>query len=342
MKRQIIVFIMAFLMLLMTTQSSYAIKKLAQAGMPFLTLDVGGRSAAMGNAYVAVGNDATAMFSNLAGLAMIDDGVEIMINQTNWIVDTKHYATGIAYGMGKYGTVGASLVYMDYGTFTETWPYEGSNPELINKGYEMGRDFEIGEYAIGLSYARRISDRFSIGGQVKYVKQDLFESLIFHEIQGQQKTVQNEEGIIALDFGTLYYTGFKDLRFGMSVRNFSQQGRYVVERFELPLSFKIGIAMDVMTLFNTSATDQKLTVAIDAWHSRDYTERIHTGVEYELMDMIALRGGYKFNYDEEGLAAGVGLKKAFGDFSLRFDYSYSDFGQFFDAVHRLSWSISYK
>ena len=48
-----------------------------------------------------------------------------------------------------------------------------------------------------------------------------------------------------------------------------------------------------------------LLVSIDAIHPRDYTERINLGAEYVLMDMIALRAGYRFNYDEEGLTAGL-------------------------------------
>jgi len=341
MKRKSTIVFVLIVLILGTMQPSFAIKKLAQAGMPFLTLDVSGRAAGMGASYVAVGNDATAMFYNLAGLAFVE-GFDVMINQTNWLLDTKHYAAGVAYGLGNLGTFGLSVVYMNYGSFTETWPYEGSDPALINQGYETGLDFDIGEYAIGLSYARRLSSKFSVGSQIKYVKQDLYESLIFHEVEGKEMTVQNEEGIIAFDFGTLYYTGFKDLRFGMSVRNFSQQGRYVKERFELPLSFKLGVAMDVLTLFNTEDTSHKLTLAVDAWHPRDYTERIHIGAEYLLMDVLALRAGYKFNYDEEGLTAGVGVLKSFSNFGIRIDYSYSDFGQFFDAVHRISWSITYK
>ncbi len=343
MKKYLICLLTILVLVLGFSRTSFAIKKLAQAGMPFLTLDVGGRSAAMGEAKVAVAENSVAMFSNLAGLAMMNDGLEVMVNQTNWIVDTKHYAAAVAYGLGKWGTFGASLVYMDYGTFTETFPYDGADPELINKGYQTGQDFQIGEYAIGIGYGRQISNKFSVGAQVKYVNQDLYESLIFHEVLGEQLTVQNNEQIFAFDFGTLYKTGFKDLRFGMSIRNFSEQGRYVVERFELPLTFSVGIAMDVLTLFNTSSDlEQKLTVAVDALHPRDYTERIHLGAEYFLMDFLAVRGGYKFNYDEQGLTAGIGLKKDFSGFGLGFDYSFTDFGEFFDAVHRISWSISYK
>ncbi len=339
MKKTVFYLLVTALLILGLSPASQAIDKLGQTGMPFLKIDVGGRASAMGSASAAVTDDATSMFSNLAGLAFVD-GFEVAMNQTNWIADIKHYAGGVAYGFKNWGTFGVSLIYMDYGTMTETRPYDGSDPILRNQGYEDLGDFEVGEYAVGLSYGRRISNQFSIGAQIKMVKQDLYESLILHEVYGET-VVQNEQTVNAFDFGTLYYTGWKDLRVAMSIRNFSRQGRYVFERFELPLMFNIGMAMDVMTLFADSDM-HKLTVAVDAIHPRDYSERIHLGAEYGMSNMLFLRGGYKFNYDEEGLTFGVGVNKPLGNYGVKFDYSYGDFGEFFGSVHRISWSIYMK
>lgn len=331
-----------WLLTALVTPSFAGIDKLAQTGMPFLKLNASSRSSGMGGAYVAIGDDASSMFSNLGGLAFVESGADITINMTNWIVDTKHYAFGAAYGLKKWGTLGISFVYMDYGTFTETWPYDGTNPDLINLGYETGQDFTIAEFALGLSYARRISEKFSVGGQIKYAKQDLFETLMYHEVKGEELITQNVENVMALDFGTLYYTGFKDLRFGMSIRNFSGQGRYIEQRFEMPLDFRIGLAMDIMTLLSPGNESHKLTLALDALHPRDYSERIHVGAEYYLMDLLALRAGYKFNYDEESLAFGLGVKKDLGNMGMRIDYAYSALGDFFDPVHRVTINLSYK
>jgi len=83
-----------------------------------------------------------------------------------------------------------------------------------------------------------------------------------------------------------------------------------------------------------------LNLAIDAIHPRDYTERIHIGGEYWYNDMIAIRSGYKFNYDEEGLTAGVGFKYNISGVNLKVDYSYSDFGRF-NAVSRFSFGLAF-
>jgi hypothetical protein len=48
--------------------------------------------------------------------------------------------------------------------------------------------------------------------------------------------------------------------------------------------------------------------------------------------MFFLRGGYQFNTDQQSWSAGLGVQ--FND--LRIDYSYNDFGQYLDSVHRIT------
>ncbi len=120
----------------------------------------------------------------------------------------------------------------------------------------------------------------------------------------------------------------------MSVRNFSPQIKFQEEAFELPLTFRIGVAMDLFD-FVGGLSNQSLVLGIDALHPRDYSERIHVGAEYMYSDLIALRAGYKFNYDEEGLNLGFGLKYGIGGVNVKFDYSYTSFG-IFDGVNRFT------
>lgn len=334
--------LMLALVVLSLVVPTYAagVKKFAQAGMTFLKIEPSARSAGMGCASSANIFDASAMFSNVALMSYVQ-GFDLSLSQTNWIADIKHTSGAIAWGHETWGTFGVSFIKMDYGTMIETFPWtDNTNVELFEAGYYFGREFEPSEYSIGVSYARRVTNQFSFGGSVKLVHQDLFESLMRHETLGDIE-VTNKQDIRAFDFGTAYYTGYKDLRVTMSVRNFSNQGKYVTQRFELPLNFTIGTAMDVMQLFSNEK-QMKLTLAMDWLHPRDYTERIHFGAEWGFMDMLFLRGGYKFNYDEESFSGGLGFTKEFGNLGLRVDYSYSDFGEFFDAVNRLTLGLSFK
>ncbi len=334
-----LILLVAILMLTLLASSPLAgVTKYAQAGMAFLKIDPSGQSAGMGSAATAMANNAMAMFSNPAGMGYTE-GLDLALSQTTWIADIKHYAIGAAYGFANIGTFGVNVVYMDYGDMKRTAPYSGSDPTLKDIGYLDLGTFTVGEYAIGVSYSRQISNQFSIGGTVKFVRQDLSWSETLDVSSGERVKSDNIQDITAFDFGTLYYAGWKDLRIGMSVRNFSDQGRYVDQRFELPLTMSLGTAMNILSIW-TDETTHKLNVAIDWQHPRDYDERVHVGCEYVLADMLALRAGYKFNYDEEGLTFGVGVDKKFGTFGVRFDYAYGAFGDFFNQVHRTSFAIT--
>ncbi len=336
--------IMAFASMVAPSDAANYIKKSAQSGMPFLTIDVSGRTAAMGSAGSCIANDASAMFFNVAGLAYVQ-GLDVMVNQTTWIVDTKQYSGGVAYNMGRVGTFGVSFVWMDYGDFKETVPYSGFDIDKRKKGYEAMGNFNVNEYAVGLSYARKISNSFSFGGQVKYAMEDLYQGkkfLIYDPRLGIEVGSAIKDQVIAFDIGTMYYTGWKDLRFGMSIRNFSRQGKFVDQRYELPLTMTMGVAMDVLSIFMPPENKQHLTVAVDALHPRNWTERVHVGVEYSLFDMLYIRGGYKFNYSEESFCGGIGVSKYMGNYGLRLDYAYSDFGEYFGSVHRLTLGFNWK
>jgi len=230
---------------------------------------------------------------------------------------------------------------MDYGTFTETQPYSGYDLGQRDIGYTVVGDFTVQEYALGISYVRKISSAFSFGAQIKYAYEDLYQSMIYDYRLGQNVLSNNRVQMYAFDLGTLYYTGWKDLRFGMSIRNFSRQGKFVDQRFELPLTMTMGLAMDVMSVFMPESK-QHLTMAVDWLHPRNWRERVHVGAEYTLFDMLCVRAGYKFNYSEEGLTAGIGVTKAMGDYGVRVDYSYGAFGDFFGSVQRIGIGISMK
>ena len=55
----------------------------------FLKIGVGARATAMGDAFVAVANDASALYWNPAGISQFQTN-EIIVSQTNWFVDIQH------------------------------------------------------------------------------------------------------------------------------------------------------------------------------------------------------------------------------------------------------------
>ena len=315
-------------------------KKLAQTTMTFLNIEVGARAVSMGGSFICMDKDPTAVFWNPAGIAGIHGGT-LSLNHNQWLVDMKQYAIAAVYGTPMLGTFGISFMYMDNGELERTTPVDLSvNPE----GYIVEGSFNVNQFVAGISYGRQITDKFSIGGQVKYAYQDLGSADILMQTAEGADTLldkKNHEGTFALDFGTLYFTGFKDLRVAMSFRNFSRSIKYAYESYELPLTFKVGIAMNVLSVLTPDVTSHSLQVAVEAVRPRDYTERIHLGAEYFFQNLLALRAGYKFNYDEEGFSAGVGLYPSFGGMRMKIDYAYSAFGDIFGSVQRVSFGFSF-
>lgn len=329
MKRLMIIFAIFLIGVLLLSPTHAQVKKVAQTGLQFLKVDMGTRAAAMGGSYLMVGDDASALFYNPAGIAKMQGNLDLFVTQTQWIAGIVYNGGAVAKSLGNWGTVGLSFVTGDYGDDMIGTMYDGTT----DIGYLETGSLNVGAYAIGVGYAKALTDKFTVGGQIKYAYQNLAENKL-----GETRKEKNEVSGLAYDFGTMFYPGFKSFRLGMTIRNFSPEFKYVEEGFELPLTFVLGFAMDVMDFFGEH--QNPLVLSVDATHPRDYTERIHLGAEYCFMDMISLRAGYKFNYDIEGLSAGIGFKKNIGTVNVDLGYSFSDV-EFFDAVNRISFGVSF-
>lgn len=304
------------------------VKKVAQTGMKFLSVPVGAQGAGMGNAFIAVANNGEAMFWNPAGMTKVKGRFDFSAGYNKWIAAIKHQYADFTYNAGNTGVFGINLIWVDYGTI-----YGTRRSEVDPRGYIETGTFSPQAFAIGLAYGRAITDKFSFGVNLKYVRQDLGLAYVgTGETTEEFETVSNRLSVMAFDFGTLFYPGFKDLRIAMSIRNVSAERYYVREGFPIPITFKLGIAMDLMKAFGAGASNP-LIFAIDAVHPRDYAERVHFGVEYWFNDIIALRAGYKLNYDEDKFSVGMGFKHS--SRGIRVDYALNTFGSF-DAVHRIS------
>jgi hypothetical protein len=99
--------------------------------------------------------------------------------------------------------------------------------------------------------------------------------------------------------------------------------------------------MDILSILKDEKyRSHKFTIAAEYLQVRDFSNKVHVGGEYWFQDQIALRGGYKFGYDEEGWTAGVGFRlDDIMGVKFGLDYSYGYFGVFND-VQRFSFIIS--
>jgi hypothetical protein len=316
-------------------------KKLAQTGLKFLSVSTDARVSAMGESATALYTGSTSMLYNPANMAWIDDLFDISIGTTKWIADIDYLHGTAALNLfdGDYGIIGLSIVAVDYGTFIKT-VVAANEQGYLDLGF-----FSPTAIAFGVGYAIALSEKFSIGSNVKKVVQDLGSSVVDIDESGNLIYETNRVETWAFDFGILYKTGFKSLDFGMNIRNFSKELRYKKENFELPLTFRIGLSMNTMDLFNVDRSLHDLNLSVDASHPRDFAEQVFIGGEYIFMKMFALRAGINFPRDEGGFSAGFGVTQSVDGFSLIFDYAYNSFGIFnktnqlfvgFDGIHRVT------
>jgi len=329
-----IIAILSVIMLLSAVQNNFAQVKLAQSGMKFLSVSADARGAAMGGAVTSLEGNSASLFYNPSSVSRQTSLFNVSFTNTTWIADINyiHAALTFAPSNGEYGVFGLSLLNVDYGAFDQT---------IIGPD---GGSLDIGVYkpsalAVGFSYSRALSDKFSVGGDVRYVYQNYGAGHVVGGDYDNYETQKIDLDIISFDFGVLYKTGYKSLNFGMSIRNFSEETEYFEESFQLPLTFTIGLSMNLLDFAEINPAKHSFLFAIDAEHPRDNVELLRLGGEYTFNNTFTLRGGYITNSDIGKLSYGAGIIYEENDIEVGFDYSFTP-AEYFQDIHRIALKIT--
>lgn len=323
------------LALLLTSTQVNGQKKRAQTSMKFLSVSPSARASALSDAVTSVEMGAHSAFYNPATMVNIKSKYAASVGSVQWITDISHNSASLIYqpSDGKYGIFGLNAISVDYGDIISTIVDENED-----KGYRDVGFVNPTAMVFGLSYANAITDQFSVGANFRYATQDLGSVITETDGAGGFTTQSYSASTAVLDFGVLYKTGFESLNFAMALRNFSPEVSYDTENSELPLTFKIGVSMDVLDL--TDLENHSLLVSIDANRPRDFDEQLLFGLEYSFIERFIIRGGYGFPKDEEEFAFGFGINQPLGGFDLGVDYSYTQFGVF-GEVNRISVQLGF-
>lgn len=314
--------------------------KVGTTAAQFLGIGVGPRAMAMGGAFAALGDDASAMYWNPGALARIGHS-QVMASHTQWLVQTDFNWVGLMLALDSDNAVGISLTQLDYGE-------EDVNTVTMPEG--TGERWTAQDMAFTLTYARNLTDRFSIGGSFKYITQQIW---------------NESASTIAFDVGLIFRTPFDGLRLGAVLSNFGGDmqldGKDLTRRidldpentgnnetivanlktdsWELPLYFRAGVSYDVQRndLFTT-------TISADAVRPNDNNEHVNIGGEFSFRNILFVRAGWKalfLDNTEEGLTAGFGLHyPLFGTTAATLDYTYQDFG-IFKSVQTFSLAVDF-
>jgi long-subunit fatty acid transport protein len=300
--------------------------KTGSVGAQFLKIGVGSRYQGLGEASVAVVDDAYSLYWNPAGMAYID-GSNITFTNVDWITDISLNYVGIATRIEDFGSIGFSATLLSMGDMDVT---------TVDDPDGTGETFSASSFALTAGYARFLTTRLSLGISIKYV---------------YEKIYRETAGGFAFDFGTMLHTGYKSLRIGMNISNLgpemkfsgpdlatdisipggSANGSIAVDAYDMPLTFRLGLAFDLL-----ESIDNRWTWSVEAKHPNDNNQQASLGTEYCYHQKYFLRGGYKLNYEEQGVTLGGGLRAPLSETKeLIFDYAWSDFGRL-NSVHRFS------
>lgn len=320
-----IAFVFLFCIVNSDAQIGSSLNKTGTTAAQFLKIGVGPRAIGMGGAFTASANDVNAMYWNPAGLSRMNS-MEAYFNHVDWILDVKMDYAAFAMEVADLGTLGA---------FVSVLSMDDMPVRTLQQPEGTGELFSAGSFVIGLSFARNLTDEFSIGFNAKYVREHIWNE--------SAKT-------IAIDVGTQYVIPFlNEFRLGASISNFGpkmkMEGRDIIQtttvgvgegnlintnlqldEFEMPLLFRIGVAVDAI-----KTSDSRLTIAADAIHPNDNSEYVNAGLEYTWNETFFLRGGYKSIFEaqgEQGFTFGAGINyRIFDAFKVKVDYAYQDFGR---------------
>ncbi len=311
--------------------------KRGTAAAEFLNIPIGARAAAMGGAFGATANDGSAIYWNPAGLTQVE-GRRFTAEHASWLVGIDFNFASVTLPT-RFGSIGVGVTAL-------------TTPEMevttVEAQMGTGETFTAGSYAVSLSYARDLTDRFTMGGTVKYLTERI--------------DAASANGI-ALDLGTMFVTPFNGIRLGASISNFGtkmQIGGPLVrvdidegeagnnesvtadlstDSFDLPLTMRVGLAMDVLQNAGT-----RVTLATDAIVPNASGQHLSLGAEVGLLnDLVMVRGGYQelfLDGSPRSFTLGGGLHYRFGTLDLAADYAYEAF-QYFGGVNRFTVALQF-
>jgi hypothetical protein len=323
--------------------------------VPFLNITPDSRSAAMGDAGVALTPDVNANYWNPAKLAFLDGDDNASLSYSPWlrqlVPDISLSYLSYAHKIDDRNTIGASLRYFNYGTI-----------QLYDDSRNSQGTYTPNEFSVNGSFARKFGETLSLGLTVGFIHSAL-SNAYFATGSGQQAKAGN-----ALSAGvSLFYNHPMQefgndaiFSFGTNISNIGSKISYsnAGPKYFLPANLKLGVAntinLDDFNQVTLTVDFNKLLVPTPPIRDADgniikgkddnvsvpagifgsfsdapggFSEElqeisISPGFEYWYNQLFALRAGYYYQNPNKGgahyLTAGVGFKYS----SYTFDFSY--------------------
>lgn len=325
-----------------TTTGGQDIKAITTA-VPFLMICPDSRSGGLGEAGVAIADNANASHWNLSALAFSQKKFGVGLSYTPWLRSlvpdiNLSYLSGY-YNMGeRAGVISSSLRYFSLGNIIFT----------DENAVEYGK-FNANEFAWDAGYTRKVTDYFSAGVGLRFIYSNLAANA---SVNG----FDTKPGLsFAGDLNMLYNRDFDagavplNLRWGLNISNIGAKISYTnsANKDFIPTNLRLGAAvkagLDEYNSLTFTADLNKLMVPSEGGQSKQtlisgmfssfgdapggFGEEmkefnLSTGIEYWYNDLFAARAGIfledKIKGNRKFVTLGLGVK--YSVFSLDFAY----------------------
>lgn len=318
------------------------------SAVPFLLIAPNSRASGMGEAGVALADDASALYWNPAGLAF-QQGQEISISHANWLPAFNLSDLFIDYLVYRRqmpeldGTIAGSITFLNLGTFTRT----ENDPTPLET-------FKAYEFAVTAGYSTKLSDELGIGINGRFIHSRLAPFGTAEEKgRGIASGFSFDVGMLyqpktltipltGLDIGEHFSAGFNLSNLGPAISYIDR-----AQADPLPTNLRFGIGYKILKSDYNNLTaivdvskllvrkrpdgtsDPFYKAILTSWTEKSLSEELRQfvtgiGVEYWYGSprWIALRGGYFYEDPQYGnrkfLTFGAGIRyDIYG-----FDFSY--------------------
>lgn len=272
----------------------------------FLKNDLNPRSLALSGASVSLNEDGFSLINNPALITNFESFTASASNMLIGAGAQQSFVSGIL--PVKNSTFALSINNMNSGAMEVRTEFQPLG---------TGEYFYVNNLAVGLTYAKKLSDMFAMGLTIKYLNEQI---------------AQYSAHAAAADLAFTYKTDFKDLTFAVMVQNFggnsSLNGNFLevdfnrdsvvaLENYTVPTVFRMGLS------FVPLKTDfHSIRVLAELNHPNDNAENIRFGAEYGYQELLFVRLGYKLSVFGQSLPTfGLGYRTRVGAHPLHIHYA---------------------
>jgi tetratricopeptide (TPR) repeat protein len=284
------------------------------------TMGFGARAMGMGNAFVAMADDPTAVYWNPAGL-------DYIFQQS-----LTFFHASLPEG-GLYDFLGYAYPTLDLGTFALGIGRIGTGDidQYNIAGEKIGGSFSYDNYRLYLSYGLKLPYNISAGLSIKVLRQGFY-NLSLVEYSGDV----NATGV-GMDLGILYKPDFstspllRDWSFGLNVQNMFQPQLKLGDITDvIPLALRFGL-MRTIPISGTGA----FNILLDLDKSSTTDLGVFLGTEFNYQGIGKLRVGY----NNSAISFGAGVE--YRMFQIDYAYGNPSYDGLLPPIHRISLTVNF-